>query len=137
MSRCGPNLAPEGARARSTLHAALDTPAGWITAAGTASCDDDAQLYRVAREVLAGEVGDFARSHGGSIELLDVRDGIVTVRLGGTCHGCPASWFTLHQRLERAATASRSARGPQRRLTGQPVRSSARRSRGDRLTAPV
>ncbi|MGW3588358.1 NifU family protein [Streptomyces fungicidicus] len=23
------------------------------------------------------------------------------VRLGGACHRCPASWFTLHQRLER------------------------------------
>ncbi|WP_424884565.1 NifU family protein [Streptomyces sp. SAI-126] len=91
----------EGARVRSALHAALDDPTGWITVTGgTAPCDDDAQLYGVAREVLAGEVGDFARSHGGSIELIDVRDGIVTVRLGGTCHGCPASWFTLHQRLE-------------------------------------
>ncbi|WP_327318789.1 NifU family protein [Streptomyces sp. NBC_01235] len=91
----------EGARVRSALHAALDDPAGWIPATGTAPCDDDAQLYGVAREVLAGEVGDFARSHGGTIDLVDVRDGVVTVRLGGACHGCPASWFTLHQRLER------------------------------------
>ncbi|MEU1571907.1 NifU family protein [Streptomyces collinus] len=91
----------EGARVRTALHAALDDPAGWIAATGTAPSDDDAQLYVVAQEVLAGEVGGFARSHGGSIELVEVRDGIVTVRLGGTCHGCPASWFTLHQRLER------------------------------------
>ncbi|MCF4141062.1 NifU family protein [Streptomyces sp. Tue 6430] len=90
----------EGARVRSALHAALDDPAGWIPAGG-APGDDDALLYGVAREVLAGEVGDFVRSHGGSIGLVGVRDGIVTVRLGGACHGCPASWFTLHQRLER------------------------------------
>ncbi|MCH5676834.1 NifU family protein [Streptomyces sp. CME 23] len=25
----------------------------------------------------------------------------VTVRLGGSCHRCPAAWITLHQRLER------------------------------------
>ena len=91
----------EGARVRTALHAALDDPAGWITGPGTASHDDDATLFGVAQEVLAGEVGEFARSHGGSIDLVEVRDGIVTVRLGGACHGCPASWFTLHQRLER------------------------------------
>ncbi|MFK4144872.1 NifU family protein [Streptomyces sp. NPDC004065] len=62
---------------------------------------DDALLHAAAQEVLAGPAGDFARSHGGSIELVGVRDGVVTVRLGGACHGCPASWFTLHQRLER------------------------------------
>lgn len=46
-------------------------------------------------------MGAFARSHGGSIDLVEVRDGIVTALLGGACHGCPASWFTLHRRLER------------------------------------
>ncbi|MFC8419817.1 NifU family protein [Streptomyces sp. NPDC057236] len=91
----------EGARVRTALHTALDDPAGWIPGTGTAPGDDDARLYGVAQDVLAGEVGEFARSHGGSIDLVEVRDGIVTVRLGGACHGCPASWFTLHQRLER------------------------------------
>ncbi|WP_217145815.1 NifU family protein [Streptomyces sp. AC627_RSS907] len=91
----------EGARVRTALHTALDDPAGWIPGTGTAPSDDDARLYGVAQDVLAGEVGEFTRSHGGSIDLVEVRDGIVTVRLGGTCHGCPASWFTLHQRLER------------------------------------
>ncbi|MEU8650540.1 NifU family protein [Streptomyces sp. NPDC048737] len=91
----------EGARVRSVLHTALGDPSGWVPARGSTPCDDDALLYGVVREVLAGEVGDFVRSHGGSIGLVGVRDGIVTVRLGGACHGCPASWFTLHQRLER------------------------------------
>ncbi|MFF9773933.1 NifU family protein [Streptomyces sp. NPDC013978] len=85
----------EGARVRTALHAALDDPAGWITGTGTAACDDAAELFGVAQEVLGGEVGEFARSHGGSIDLVEVHDGIVIVRLGGACHGCPASWFTL------------------------------------------
>ncbi|MFD2684500.1 NifU family protein [Streptomyces phyllanthi] len=90
----------EGARVRTALHAALDDPSGWIPAVGTDQGHDDTLLHRAAREVLAGEVGDFARSHGGTIDLVDVHDGVVTVRLGGTCDGCPASWFTLQQRLE-------------------------------------
>lgn len=107
----------EGARVRTALHAALEEPAGWIMAteadagsdggedgdgAGGRADGDDALLRAAVRETLAGQVGDFARSHGGTIELVDVTDGVVTVRLGGTCHGCPASWFTLHLRLERA-----------------------------------
>ncbi|WP_406840417.1 NifU family protein [Streptomyces sp. AHU1] len=91
----------EGARVRSALHAALDDPTGWIVEAGARADDDDASLYDTVRGALAGEVGALARSHGGVIDLVDVRDGIVTVRLGGACHGCPAAWFTLHQRLER------------------------------------
>lgn len=96
----GRSWAREGARVRTALHAALDDPAGWATAA-TPDGRDDALLYAVARDVLAGPVGDFARSHGGRIDLVDVRGGVVTVRLGGACHGCPASWFTLHRRVER------------------------------------
>lgn len=61
------------------LHAALEDPAGWIPVTDTAAGDDDAQLHGVARDVLAGEVGEFARSHGGSMDLVDVRDGIVTM----------------------------------------------------------
>ncbi|MDF3142932.1 MULTISPECIES: NifU family protein [unclassified Streptomyces] len=91
----------EGARVRTALHAALDDHAGWTPAAGQDHRHDDRLLYGAAREVLAGQVGDFARSHGGTIDLVGVRDGVVTVRLGGACRGCPASWFTLHQRLER------------------------------------
>ena len=91
----------EGARVRTALHTALDDPSGWISGTRPASQDDDAELFAAAQEVFVGEVGEFARSHGGSIDLVQVRDGIVTVRLGGACHGCPASWFTLHQRLER------------------------------------
>jgi Fe-S cluster biogenesis protein NfuA len=91
----------EGARVRTALHAALDDPARWIPASGAGQGHDDALLRGAVQEVLAGEVGEFARSHGGTIDLVDVHDGVVTVRLGGTCHGCPASWFTLHQRLER------------------------------------
>ncbi|GAA0904851.1 NifU family protein [Streptomyces thermoalcalitolerans] len=97
----GRSWAQDGASVRTALHAALADPAGWVPAAGPDRFDDDALLYAAAREVLAGAVGDFARSHGGTIELVGVRDGVVTVRLGGACHGCPASWLTLHQRLER------------------------------------
>lgn len=103
VTRLGPGRtwAEDGPRVRTALHTALEDPAGWIVETGADPRDEDAVLYGVVVDVLAGETGDFVRSHGGGIDLVGVRDGVVTVSLRGACHGCPASWLTLHQRLER------------------------------------
>ena len=37
---------------------------------------------------------------GGDVELVDVKDGIVKVRLQGACHGCPMSQMTLQHGIE-------------------------------------
>ncbi|MGW1955879.1 NifU family protein [Streptomyces sp. NPDC001920] len=110
-----------------------------MTGTGTVCHDDGAELFAAAQEVLAGEVGELARSHGGGIGVVEVRAGIVTVRPGGACHGCPASWFTLRPAsgAPSAATPSRARSCPQRRLTGGPVRSAVRLPSGVRLTVPA
>jgi Fe-S cluster biogenesis protein NfuA len=41
------------------------------------------------------EVRPYLRSHGGEVGLLEVRDGVVRLRLQGSCSGCPASRTTL------------------------------------------
>jgi Fe-S cluster biogenesis protein NfuA len=38
---------------------------------------------------------------GGDVELVDVVDGVVTVRLKGHCAGCPMSQMTLKNGIER------------------------------------
>jgi len=38
---------------------------------------------------------------GGDVELVDVSDGIVTVRLQGACAGCPMSQMTLKNGIEK------------------------------------
>lgn len=38
---------------------------------------------------------------GGNVELVDVEDGIVKVRLQGACAGCPMSQMTLKMGIER------------------------------------
>ena len=38
---------------------------------------------------------------GGDIELVEVSDGIVKVRLTGACKGCPMSQMTLKQGVEK------------------------------------
>jgi Fe-S cluster biogenesis protein NfuA len=48
------------------------------------------------------EVRPALRGHGGNVELLDVRDGVVRLRLEGNCHGCPSSAATMRQTVEEA-----------------------------------
>ena len=48
------------------------------------------------------EVRPYIDSHGGALELLDVSDGVVRVRMSGSCHGCAASPITLKRGIEQA-----------------------------------
>ena len=41
------------------------------------------------------------KADGGDIELVDVVDGVVKVRLTGACGGCPMSQMTLKMEVER------------------------------------
>jgi len=38
---------------------------------------------------------------GGNVELIDVTDGVVKVKLTGACGGCPMSQMTLKMGIER------------------------------------
>ncbi len=42
---------------------------------------------------------------GGDIELVDVVNGMVKIRLVGSCSGCPSSTMTLKMGIERAIRA--------------------------------
>ncbi len=42
---------------------------------------------------------------GGDIQLVDVVDGLVKLRLVGSCSGCPSSTMTLKMGIERAIRA--------------------------------
>jgi Fe-S cluster biogenesis protein NfuA len=47
-------------------------------------------------------VRPYMESHGGSAELLGVDDGVVHLRLQGSCSGCPSSSVTLKLAIEKA-----------------------------------
>jgi Fe-S cluster biogenesis protein NfuA len=51
------------------------------------------------------DVRPYLRSHGGNVELLQVGDGVVRLRLEGNCHGCPSSAVTMKQTIEEAILA--------------------------------
>jgi Fe-S cluster biogenesis protein NfuA len=46
------------------------------------------------------EIRPSLQADGGDVELVDVENGIVKVRLTGACGGCPMSQMTLKQGIE-------------------------------------
>ena len=53
-------------------------------------------------EAALESVRPYLASHAGNVELLSVADGVVHLRLNGTCHGCPSSTATLKHAIEEA-----------------------------------
>ncbi|MFA5367197.1 MAG: NifU family protein [Dehalococcoidia bacterium] len=51
--------------------------------------------------LLIDEIRPGLQADGGDIELLDIKDGIVSVRLVGACGHCPLSAVTLKNGVER------------------------------------
>ncbi|HUU63344.1 MAG TPA: NifU family protein [Dehalococcoidia bacterium] len=41
------------------------------------------------------------QADGGDVELIEVKDGVVSVRLTGACGGCPMATMTLKNGIER------------------------------------
>jgi len=54
-----------------------------------------------AVEVALEKIRPLLQRDGGDIELVEVSDGVVKVRLTGACKGCPMSQMTLKQGVEK------------------------------------
>ncbi|MBA2280420.1 MAG: NifU family protein [Actinomycetota bacterium] len=66
---------------------------------------EDAEAAAEAEAAVAAaleSVRPLVESHGGSIEVEDITDGVVRVRMKGTCDGCPSSQDTLTYGVEVA-----------------------------------
>ena len=59
----------------------------------------DAKMKEQVQNAL-NEIRPSLQADGGDVELVDVEDGIVKVRLTGACGGCPMSQMTLKQGIE-------------------------------------
>ena len=91
--RDGLSWSTVGTSVQAALREALGDPLGWTVEPAPGEV-----LEHVTADLLAGSVGDFVRSHGGSVRTHRSGD-TVTVRLGGACEHCPAAGMTLRGRL--------------------------------------
>lgn len=76
---------------------AADPALAWLLDAYAVGVDE-----RAAAETALEEIRPYIHSHGGEVELLDAREGVVRLRLSGACSGCTASAITLKEGVERA-----------------------------------
>ena len=52
-------------------------------------------------EAVLEQIRPNLQADGGDVELVDVTDGVVKVRLKGACSGCPMSTMTLKHGIEK------------------------------------
>jgi Fe-S cluster biogenesis protein NfuA len=59
------------------------------------------EMFDQVQEVL-DKLRPFLLRDGGDVELVDIEEGIVKLRLMGACGSCPSSTITLKAGIERA-----------------------------------
>ena len=69
-------------------------------AAATAGALDDDALYERVATLFEHDVNPMVARHGGRVELIDVQDAVVMVRMAGGCQGCGMADVTLRQGIE-------------------------------------
>ncbi|MFC1907776.1 NifU family protein [Chloroflexota bacterium] len=52
-------------------------------------------------ETALAQIRPALQADGGDVELIDVKDGVVSLKLKGACGGCPMASVTLRQGIER------------------------------------
>lgn len=83
----------------------VDGPSGSGFKFNNPNVPENGWMHPVAskfQDLLDLDVNPNIASHGGRIELLDFRDGVAYVRMGGGCQGCGMASVTLRQGLEAA-----------------------------------
>src|SRR6266545_7028153 len=65
---------------------------------GSSTADD--ALYERVADLFDSQVNPMVARHGGRVELIDVQDAVVMVRMAGGCQGCGMADVTLRQGIE-------------------------------------
>ena len=52
-------------------------------------------------EAVLAQIRPALQSDGGDVELVDVNEGVVSLKLKGACAGCPMATMTLRHGIER------------------------------------
>ena len=71
------------------------------TPATTPPAADDT-VFDVVAEIFRDDINPMVARHGGRVDLVDVQDGTVVVRMMGGCQGCGMATVTLRQGIETA-----------------------------------
>lgn len=62
----------------------------------------DHEEARVAVQAALNDVRPYLHSHGGDMEVVSIEDGVVRLKMHGSCDGCTGAEATIVDRVERA-----------------------------------
>ena len=80
--------------------AALDPVVGELMATYGLGVDADSAAAERVIQLALDDVRPYIHSHGGEVEVRSVADGVVRLRMHGTCNGCTAADETVAHRIE-------------------------------------
>ena len=89
-----------GAAIRSTLASGAPVVAAAPPPKPAGGAVDDDALYEQVAKLFDEQVNPMVARHGGRVELIDVQDAVVMLRMGGGCQGCGMADVTLRQGIE-------------------------------------
>jgi Fe-S cluster biogenesis protein NfuA len=61
----------------------------------------EVELVKAKVEEILNIIRPSLQADGGDVELVDVKEGVVSLKLTGACAGCPMSAITLKNGIER------------------------------------
>jgi NFU1 iron-sulfur cluster scaffold homolog, mitochondrial len=94
-----------GAAIRQALTSGVPPVADKAPAPGSTRLTDD-ELYERVHDLFEQQVNPMVARHGGRVELIDVQDAVVMLRMSGGCQGCGMASVTLRQGIEGALNQS-------------------------------
>lgn len=84
---------------------AADPLAGSLLDAYGLGSGADHESARISVQTALAEVRPYLHSHGGDMEVVSVEDGVVRLKLHGSCDGCTGADATIVDQVERALRA--------------------------------
>ncbi len=81
---------------------AADPIAGPLLDAYGLGVGADPESARVCVQAALAEVRPYLHSHGGDMEVMSIEDGVVRLKLHGSCDGCTGADATIVDQVERA-----------------------------------
>jgi NFU1 iron-sulfur cluster scaffold homolog, mitochondrial len=89
-----------GKQVGAAIRAALAAGGPAVAPAAPVSTGEDERLYGRVAELFEAQINPAVARHGGAVELIDVQDAMVLLRMAGGCQGCGMADVTLRQGIE-------------------------------------
>ena len=98
----GGNWMPIAKQVGSTIRTVLGSGEKAVSDSVLSSIPDPDTIKKRVQSVLDQEINPAVAAHGGWVELIDVKNNEVFIRMGGGCQGCGMADVTLKQGVEKS-----------------------------------